>query len=72
MPTAKYPVTVSLMRPGTNMARVIFRCRTVRQAEKFIAEREKRDPDGVHRGDYGVDATEKAHAAYQRLRNRNV
>jgi hypothetical protein len=43
---------------------------TVRRAERFIAEREKTDPKGVARGDYGIDASERADYEYQRLRGR--
>jgi len=66
MLTAKHPVCVTLIRPTAKRARVVFRCRTVRQAERFIATREATDPVGVPRGDYSIDATEAAHNAYQR------
>ena len=49
--------------------RVLARFTTVRRCEQWIAEREKTDPAGVHRGDYGIDASERAHAEYQRLRS---
>jgi hypothetical protein len=43
---------------------------TVRQAERFIARLAGgRNRPAVERGDYGIDASEKADAAYQRLRN---
>ena len=61
-----YEVYVTLARPGATRARIIYRCMSVRAAERFIAAREQRDPKGVHRGDYGIDATERAEAIYQR------
>lgn len=64
--TSKYPVVVTLLRPGATKGRTLKRCQSVRQAEKFIARRERIDPTGVHRGDYGIDATEAAEAEYQR------
>lgn len=64
------PVSVSLLRPNAKRGKVVFRCNTVRQAERWIAVREQTDPKGVHRGDYSVDATEAAHNAYQRLRGK--
>lgn len=63
-------VAVTLTRPGAKRSRILKRFSTVRQAERYIAQRERIDPTGVHRGDYGIDASEKADAAYQRLRNR--
>jgi hypothetical protein len=48
--------------------RVIQRFRTIRQAEQLIAKLERRNPEAVHRGDYGIDASERADAQYQRLR----
>lgn len=67
---SKREAVVTLLRPGAKRARVLARFTTVRRAEEYIAEREKRDPDGVHRGDYGIDPTPAAHAEYQRLRAR--
>ena len=51
--------------------RVIRWFNTIRQAERFIARLERRQPEVVHRGDYGIDASEKADAVYQRLRSRS-
>lgn len=69
--SAKREAVVTLTRPGrTACSRVIFRATTVRRCEREIKRRAKRDPDGVARGDYGIDASERAHAEYQRLRNR--
>lgn len=65
---AKLEVSVTLTRPGTAKTRVLKRFSTVHKAEKFIWKRERIDPTGVHRGDYGIDASDKAHAAYQRLK----
>lgn len=61
---------VTLLRPGMKRARKLATFTTVRRAEAFIAKREKRDQQGVHRGDYGIDASPRADAEYQRLRNR--
>lgn len=63
---AKLEVAVTLARPGAAKARVLKRFSTIRQAEKYIAQRERIDPTGVHRGDYGIDASERADAQYQR------
>jgi len=48
--------------------RVIRWFRTIRQAERFIFKLERRNPEAVNRGDYGIDASERADAQYQRLR----
>ena len=63
-----YEVYVVLLRPGAARSRTIYRCMSIRAAEQFIAARERRDPEGVHRGDYGIDASERAEAVYQRKR----
>lgn len=52
-------VFVTLQRPGSNKIRTLERFLRLRSAENFIAEREKTDPKGVHRGDYGIDAPEE-------------
>ena len=52
--------------------RVVRRFNTIRQAERFITRLERRNPEGVHRGDYGIDASECADARYQRLRERQA
>lgn len=52
-------VFVTLERPGSTKIRTLKRFLRVRSAENFIAMREKRDPKGVHRGDYGIDAPEE-------------
>ncbi len=62
--------TVTLERPGSSRVRVLRRFTTIRRAERYITECEKRDPAGVWRGDYGIDATERAHYEYQRLRSK--
>lgn len=54
----KRNVVVTLERPGAGKVRVLARFRMLRSAENFIARREVRDPVGVHRGDYGIDAPE--------------
>ena len=51
--------------------RVIRRFNTVRQAERFIAKLWESNPKLVESGAYGVDASEKADAAYQRLRRKS-
>lgn len=51
-------VVVTVERPGSNRIRRLLRCRMLRTAEKFIARRAIRDPIGVARGDYGIDAPE--------------
>jgi hypothetical protein len=68
MATKQKQVAVTLARPNAIRGRVLKRFNTIRQAEAYIAQRERIDPTGVHRGDYGIDASEKADAAYQRLR----
>ena len=35
------------------------RFKTVRAAEKFVEQLEKEDPDGVHAGEYYIDAPEE-------------
>jgi hypothetical protein len=59
---------VTLARPGATRLRNLARFTTVRQAERYIEKREVRDPVGVHRGDYGIDASTRANAEYQRLK----
>jgi hypothetical protein len=59
---------VTLTRPGAKRGRRLASFTTVRKAEKFIEKREERDPEGVHRGDYGIDASTRANAEYQRLK----
>jgi hypothetical protein len=67
----KLPVAVTLARPRDERARVLKRFRTIEQAERYIAQRERIDPTGVNRGDYSIDATERAYEAYcDRLSNR--
>jgi hypothetical protein len=48
--------------------RVIRWFNTVRQAERFIGQLEKRNPEVVHSGVYWIDASVKADAAYQKLK----
>jgi hypothetical protein len=48
----------SATKPGDRL-RVVARFNTVKEAEDWIAEREKIDPDKVHRGGYGINAPEK-------------
>lgn len=43
---------------------ILFIGASVKQCEDWIAEREKTDPQGVHAGDYGIDADEEAMDAY--------
>lgn len=38
--------------------RVVARCKTVKEAEDWIASEKASDPIGVERGDYGIDAPE--------------
>lgn len=65
--TAKREAIVTLERPNTGTTRTLARFTTVRRAERYIAQREKRDPVGVHRGDYGIDATARACSEYNQL-----
>ena len=51
-------VSVVVLRPGSKKAEVLGRFYTVAEAEAFIAGKEKSDPEGVFRGDYGIDAPE--------------
>jgi hypothetical protein len=51
-------VAVSLQRPGSGKIRIVGRFYRLRSAELFIERRMKRDPEGVARGDYGIDAPE--------------
>lgn len=69
---SKREAAVTLLRPWTNRVRTVARFTTIKRAEAYIAKREKRDPDGVHRGDYGIDATPRAMAEYDRLRRRSA
>lgn len=39
--------------------KVVARTTTLREAENWIAEREKSEPEKVHRGGYGIDAPEE-------------
>lgn len=66
----KREAIVTLTRPGATRARRLASFTTVRRAERFIGARETRDPVGVARGDYGIDASPRADAEYQRLRGR--
>lgn len=59
---------VTLTRPGAHQAIRLASFSTVRKAEAHIAKIEQHDAEGVHRGDYGIDASERADAEYQRLR----
>ena len=61
---------VTLMRPGQAKGRVLRRFSSIVAAERYIAQRERIDPTGVHRGDYGIDATEQADAVYQGIRRK--
>jgi hypothetical protein len=55
----KKNVAVTLERPGSKRVRVLRRFYRLRSAELFIEQRMKRDPQGVERGDYGIDAPER-------------
>lgn len=44
---------------GFTRLTVVKRCDTVAEAEAFVAEREKVEPDKVHRGAYGIDGPEQ-------------
>jgi hypothetical protein len=61
---------VTLMRPGAEQTIRLASFTTVRKAEQYIGQCERHDPEGVHRGDYGIDASERADAEYQRLKRR--
>jgi len=66
--SGKREAVVSLWRPGSRRSRAVFRASTIRKCEQWIAQREKTDPDGVHRGDYCIGGTPRAEWEYQRLR----
>lgn len=52
----------------TGAKRVIRYFTTVRRAEKFIERLHRRNPVLVESGAYGIDASERADAVYQRQR----
>lgn len=54
----KKPVAVTLFRPKSTQVRVLKRFDKVQEAEDFIGQKTVTDPDGVYRGDYGIDAPE--------------
>ena len=51
-------VIVGVQRPHRK-ARRLAAFYTVQEAEAWIVQQEKRDPIGVHRGDYYIDADER-------------
>ena len=53
----------------TRNGKVISSFTTIRRAERFIADIATRHSKEVARGDYGIDASERADAAYQRLKH---
>jgi hypothetical protein len=53
------PVAVSHFVEGMTRQYILTRVNTIKEAEDWIAEREQIDPEGVHRGDYGIDAPEE-------------
>lgn len=55
---AQAQVAVTHLPPGATEQTVLARVNTCAQAEDWIAEREKTDAEGVHRGDYGIDLPE--------------
>jgi len=55
----------------THNGKILASFTTVRQAENYIATQcQPRDPQGVHAGNYGIDASPRAEAEYQRLRSK--
>jgi hypothetical protein len=46
--------------------KVLGDCDDIPEAEALIEVFEQIDPDGVHAGDYGIDADEAAYNAYQK------
>lgn len=54
----KRKVAVTEYREGWLMQKVHARFSTIAEAEEWIAERERVDPDGVHSGAYGIDPPE--------------
>lgn len=67
MSKAKREAVVSLWRPGTAKGRVIFRASTIRKCERWLARKEKTDPEGLIRGDYCIGGTPRAEREYERL-----
>jgi hypothetical protein len=45
--------------------RLLAKCDDIREAEDLIAVFEQVDPEGVHAGDYGIDATEEEDFDFQ-------
>lgn len=52
------PVTVHHITQGATEAAIVHRCRTIADAEAWIAAREATDPAGVANGDYSIDYPE--------------
>ena len=50
--------------------KAVHECSTVKQAEKWIAQRAKRDPTGVAAGRYTIDPNELAYKRWNELMNR--
>lgn len=58
-PQERGPVAVSYLHPESARAAILARFPGVPEAESWIARQAKRDPAGVARGDYGIDAPER-------------
>jgi hypothetical protein len=52
-------VSVDYYDGTTREVKILYRCNTIKEAEDWIAEREKVDPDNVHAGHYGINAPEE-------------
>lgn len=50
--------------------KTVYTCRTVGQAEAWIAKREKHDPKGVHAGRYTIDPNMEAYRRWHEGANR--
>lgn len=53
------PLPVAIVDESGGAIRVVGLFATVAEAEAWIADAEKREPEKVHRGDYGIDAPEE-------------
>ena len=46
---------------------LLAECDSIVEAERLISLIEDCDPNGVHNGEYGIDASERADAQYQKI-----
>ena len=64
MKNKQYPVNVIHEKTGKLMGEFD----SIIEAEALIATIEKTDPEGVHAGHYGINATEHADSVYQSIK----